>query len=123
MHEMSIAEAIWDLAHSQVPPGAILRIVRVRAGPLRAIEPQSMQWAWEALSGERGACDIALELTTLSWRMRCEACGRQWNAPEIAERCGCGSACIRLVGGDELQLVSIEVDDLPAPAREIRSLS
>jgi hydrogenase nickel incorporation protein HypA/HybF len=111
MHEMSIAQAILTLAQQHVPPGSALKIVRMRAGPMRAIEPQSMQWAWEALMAGPEEENVSLELTTSQWKMECGSCGRQWEADELAEKCACGCTTVRPVGGDELQLISIEVDD------------
>jgi len=111
MHEISIATAIWELAHDYLPEKAVLRCVRIHAGPMRAIDPDSMRWAWNALMLEKGAKQIALELTMLPWELQCAACGRQWTAHELERRCTCGSDQIRLTGGNELQMVSIEVDD------------
>jgi hydrogenase nickel incorporation protein HypA/HybF len=111
MHEMSIAQAILNLAQEHVPPGSELRVVRMRAGPMRAIEPQSMQWAWEALVSAPASENVSLELTTSPWRMRCNCCGHEWEGDSLADRCTCGSRDVRPIGGDELQLISIEVDD------------
>ncbi|MGD1277792.1 MAG: hydrogenase maturation nickel metallochaperone HypA [Tepidisphaeraceae bacterium] len=115
MHEMSIAQAILDLARRHVPAGAVLRTVRVRVGPLRGIDPQCMQWAWQGLMAEQSdaAAPPALELTTLPWQVRCADCGDQWSPQELPQRCACGSERVRLIGGDEFQLVCIEVDEQP----------
>ena len=113
MHEMSIAQSIWELARKRVPAGAMLRRVHVRAGPLRALDPESMQWAWDALSAEAGASEVRLDLATPPWTMRCADCNRQWESSELADRCACGSHRVEIIGGDELQLTSIEVDDAP----------
>ncbi len=110
MHELSIAIAIWDLARQHVPAGAVLRRVHIRTAAMRAIEPHSMQWAWNAVMQEQGSMSVALQLTTLPWEMQCRACGRQWTTSELDSRCACGSDRIRLAGDDELRLVSIEVD-------------
>jgi Zn finger protein HypA/HybF involved in hydrogenase expression len=48
MHELSIATSIFELAQRYVPPGHVLQRVQVRAGSLRGIEPQAMQFAWRA---------------------------------------------------------------------------
>lgn len=108
MHEMSIAEAIWDLAQRHLPSGTILRGVSVRAGPMRGIDPQCMELAWRGV--RQG--DAALRLNILDWRMECADCGRRWEQPEFAGQCACGSSQVRPIGGDELQLISIEVDDV-----------
>jgi hydrogenase nickel incorporation protein HypA/HybF len=79
---------------------------------MRAIEPEAMQFAWQAVAGEAGADDIALELNQLPWRLRCAACGREWHSESIDCTCVCGSYRAGPVGGDELQVISIEVDDI-----------
>ncbi|MGD0770516.1 MAG: hydrogenase maturation nickel metallochaperone HypA [Tepidisphaeraceae bacterium] len=115
MHEMSIAPAILDLARRHVPKGAALRTVRVCAGPLRAIDQQSMQWAWQALMEEQSAGPITLELTILPWNLRCTTCGAEWESVDAIGRCSCGSTEVLPTGSDRLQLVSIEVDDVETP--------
>ncbi|MGA3065527.1 MAG: hydrogenase maturation nickel metallochaperone HypA [Tepidisphaeraceae bacterium] len=112
MHELSIAEAILDLARRSVPRGATLRSVRIVAGPMRAIDPDCMQIAWQGL----GQANIALNLSILPWQMQCAACGLQWEQTDLPQQCPCGSTHVRPLGGDELQLLSIEVDD-PEPKR------
>lgn len=107
MHEMSIAQSILDLARSNVPAGAVLRSISVVAGPMRGIDPECMQLAWQAI----GQDEVMLKLMVLPWRMRCAGCGKEWEEPQLAEVCSCGSSEVRPVGGDELQLRSIEVDD------------
>jgi hydrogenase nickel incorporation protein HypA/HybF len=107
MHEMSIAEAVLELARRNVPRGATLRGVRMLAGPMRAIDPECMEMAWQGL----GQTNVALKLNILPWQMQCAACGLQWQESELAEQCACGSTQVRPIGGDELQLLSIEVDD------------
>ena len=47
MHELSIAESLLRLAEEHAPRGAYVRIVRISAGPLRAIDPEAMQWAFD----------------------------------------------------------------------------
>ena len=107
MHEMSIAESILDVARRNVPQGATLRSVRMIAGPMRSIDPQCMQMAWAGI----GQKDVTLKLSLLPWRMKCGDCGRLWEQPDLAERCTCGSTQVRPIGGDDLQVLSIEVDD------------
>jgi hydrogenase nickel incorporation protein HypA/HybF len=107
MHEVSIAEAILDLARRNVPDGAVLRSVRISAGPMRGIDRECMEWAWQSL----GHDGVTLELVILPWKLKCTDCSRQWEKPDLEDRCQCGSSRVRPIGGDELQLTSIEVDD------------
>jgi hydrogenase nickel incorporation protein HypA/HybF len=109
MHEPCIAEAVLEMARRNVPPGATLRSVRMAAGPMRGIDPRCMQQAWrELVHGE-----VALNMKVLPWQMECADCGRHWEQPELPGRCACGSRRVAPAGGDDLQMLSIEVDDAP----------
>jgi len=116
MHEMSIAEAILDLARKHVPPGSVLRSVTVRAGPMRGIDPSCLQWAWQALLTETRQTAVNLTLIQLPWHLHCKTCGRRWESPQMAFKCQCSSEDIEPLDGDDLQLVTIDVDDVPTPA-------
>ena len=37
-----------DLVKANCPEGEELESITIEAGPMRGIEPQAMQWAWEA---------------------------------------------------------------------------
>ena len=113
MHELSIANALIRLADEYRPPGCQVDALCVRAGPLRAIDPGAMQWAWQAARRGTQYADAALTLEMLPWRLHCADCGRQWNAPAMIDACDCGSSAVAIDGGDELLLVSLEVRDEP----------
>src|SRR5208282_4586136 len=112
MHEWSIAQAILELARTHVPAGSRLSAVRVSAGPMRGIDPQCLQAAFNALnpSGPLQEHGVRLDLVELPWPMRCDECGRIWTAQELASHCACGSNRVRPSGGDDLELLSIEID-------------
>lgn len=111
MHEFSLAESIFALARRATPAGATLRRVKVVAGPLRCIDREAMELAWSALTVSRHMPGIALDLRLTRWSLRCPKCGRGWESDELDECCPCGGICPAPVGCDELQVVSIEVDD------------
>jgi hydrogenase nickel incorporation protein HypA/HybF len=115
MHEFSLAQALVELVRQKTPPGAVVRAVAVRAGPMRGIDPQAMQWAWQVASEQGGLNGAALNLDELPWTLRCPDCGRQWESAELDAACACGSRLAGPVGGDELTLVSLEVDEAPKP--------
>lgn len=115
MHELSLAAALLELAQKHVPPGAALKGVKVRAGPLRAVEPEAMELAWRAVTEEARLPGCRIDLELLPWELRCLDCDRTWSASTTLETCACG--CDRPIpgGSDELRLLSIEVDD---PSRD-----
>jgi hydrogenase nickel incorporation protein HypA/HybF len=111
MHEFSIAQALVELVRLKAPPGAVVRGVAVRAGPLRGLDAQAMQWAWQTAAREAGMEGAALALEELPWTLQCPDCGRQWTCVAMDTVCSCGSQYPAPVGGDELTLVSLDVDD------------
>jgi Zn finger protein HypA/HybF involved in hydrogenase expression len=115
MHELSIARALLQLAAERVPPGGRLRAATLTAGPMQAIDPRAMTWAWDDLTRDSPWAGAALRVDQRPWRLRCGACGAVSDATELGAPCpACGVADAgRPVGGDELLLESIEVD-LPA---------
>ena len=117
MHELSIAGAILDLARRHQPAGSTLRRIRVVAGPLRAIDRDAMRLAWRCVTADAGLDDVAIDLDLVPWHLRCSACGREWESAELESTCSCGIVRPVIVGGDELHLQSIDVDDVPEPVK------
>lgn len=117
MHELSIAESLIDLVRQNTPADAAVDAVRVVAGPMRGIEPDAMQWAWQAAT-QGGELDGArLDLELLSWRLRCPQCGRAYTADDMFAACTCGCDYPEFSGGDELTLMSIEVRKAVQPCK------
>lgn len=116
MHELSIAHAILERAVAHAPAGTVLKRVRVRAGPMRAIDPEALQFAWRGVIVDtmHGGCELTVALEP--WRLVCGACGREWESEDLYVTCSCGSVRCRPVGGDELDLMSMDVEELAGPA-------
>lgn len=114
MHEFSIAQALIGLTREHVPDLARVRSVRVRVGPMQAIEPEAMRFAWEASTEGTGYEGAKLLLEFVPWALHCRACDRRWEGPDWPQLCTCGSGDVDPAGSDELTLLSIEVDDTEA---------
>jgi hydrogenase nickel incorporation protein HypA/HybF len=113
MHEFSIAEAIIEQVARHAPPGAIVRSATVEAGPMRGIEPDAMQWAWQAATDGTALAGATLNLVALPWTLRCPSCGTLFEAVEMFEPCKCGCERTMPEKCDVLRLISIDVDDPP----------
>ena len=111
MHEMSIAAALIGLTREHVPSKARVRSVVVRVGPMQAIEPEAMQFAWTAATSGTEFDGSELKLTYLPWSLHCKTCDKRWEGSDWPTVCVCGSADVDPKGSDELTLLSIEVDD------------
>ncbi len=119
MHELSIAAALVDLVAQHAPPRTVLRKVVIEAGPLHGLDPDAMQWAWQSTTDGGAYAGAELLIQMLPWRMKCAVCGREWTAAEMESQCACGATDANPIGGDELRLMSLTVDeDEPANQEE-----
>jgi hydrogenase nickel incorporation protein HypA/HybF len=84
---------------------------------MRAIEPESLRWAWVCATEGTELAGTRLDLEVLPWKLACPACGREFDAETTEAACpSCARPHVRVVGSDELQVVSLTVDDLVAGA-------
>jgi len=116
MHELALARAILDTALAHAGGGRVRR-VDVTVGALRQVVPDSLAFNFELLA--RGTpCEgahLAQRLTPA--RLRCE-CGHEWELQEPSFRCPrCDAAGALVLGGDELRVESIEVEEELCTAR------
>lgn len=114
MHELSLATALIEQVRRHAPPGVTVTAVRITAGAMRAIEPDTMQQAWRVATAATELDGTTLELTVQPYRLTCPACGQSWRSEDLYESCACGSPG-RPVGDDALTLDALEVDEPDAP--------
>jgi len=119
MHELSIAKSLLSLTREHVPAGSVVRAVRVRVGPLQAIDPSAMQLAWRAATDDTSYRGAALSLNFVPWELSCRGCGNRWFTQSWPARCRCGGHESDPIDADELTLESIDVmgERLRVPAR------
>lgn len=109
MHELALAQSMLELVLRHTPADATLTRVRMRAGPMRMIDRQTMQIAWHAVVDGGPSEGVELDLTIEPWRLRCRSCGREWESEELDSACSCGGVASPL-DSNTLQLTSIEVE-------------
>jgi hydrogenase nickel incorporation protein HypA/HybF len=115
MHELAITQSVVDLVLERTG-GRRVVAVRVRVGALSGFVAESMAFCFElavtgtALEGAR----LVIEETL--GRISCRSCGTEQEIPDRILLCGCGSADVRIVSGDDLDLVSVELEREPTCA-------
>ena len=117
MHEFSIAEALAAQVLRHAPPGARIREVEIRVGVLRGLEPEAMAMSWEAVTMDTPLAGASLVMDVRPWQISCSRCGRQWTSDTPYNVCACGNETPTPEGGDDLDLISmtIEEDDDESP--------
>lgn len=111
MHEFSIAQALAVQVQRHAPATGRVRSVNIRVGALRGLEPESLAMCWEAVTIGTPLAGSVLEVDLRPWSIHCPSCDRTWDSPVPFVTCTCGEAAPLPRGGDELDLVSLTVDE------------
>ena len=121
MHELSIATNLVSLATEAVESALERRPItalRVRVGALSGVVVESLEFAWD-VAAEGSRCEGArLEIERVPGRISCEACSTETELSDpprfVCSRCGQRSPDV--IAGQELELISLELDDSQSPA-------
>ncbi len=117
---MGLAAEILQIARRTADDhgGGPLESVTVLVGDLAAVEPDLLEFAWQALTGDGADAGARLIVEWRRARQHCAACG------EIPERAAgswlrlcprCGGS-LDVTGGDELEVRTVVFTGTPAPA-------
>jgi hydrogenase nickel incorporation protein HypA/HybF len=118
MHELSIAEAIADVALRHAT-GRRVTAVEVRVGALRQVVPDALEFAFELVAQGTALEGARLELQHVPARGRCRSCGADCEMDDFPLRCAlCGGLEMDLLAGDELSVEALELDDAGAVTSE-----
>jgi hydrogenase nickel incorporation protein HypA/HybF len=110
MHEFSIASAVVATAVKHAD-GRRVTVVSLRLGALRQVVPDALAFAFEIVSRETICEGARLEWESVPARVRCTPCDRTATLERLPLRCPrCGGA-VAVVGGEELEVESIEVEE------------
>jgi len=113
MHEVGLCQAVLDAVERRAS-GRTVQRVRIRAGVLNRVDEPSMRQAFALVSEGSVAEGAELDLEIIPVAVDCDACGQESVVDDVVVSCPrCGDPGVRLRGGDELTLVSIDVS--PAP--------
>ena len=111
VHEFSIAEALAARVLRHAPERGRVSEVEIRVGALRGLEPEAMKMSWEAVTFDTPLAGSVLLMDVRPWTLTCPACARVWESPVPFAECTCGETAPRPTAGDELDLISMTVDE------------
>jgi hydrogenase nickel incorporation protein HypA/HybF len=115
MHELSLSGAIVDTVVKHAA-GRQVSLVSLRVGQLRQVVPDTLEFYF-AFVARGTVCEGArLEQELVPALLSCAACARSWGIDMPDFRCAsCGGAA-SLVGGNEFEVESIEVEEVACTA-------
>ena len=114
MHELSIANSILETVRKERARlnGARITKVGVRIGELAGVDPEALSFGFEVLVKGTDFEPLALAIEFVSRRHECSHCQRVFAVVDYQLDCpACGSKETRCIGGDELELAFLEVEE------------
>ena len=113
MHELSLMEAVRELALEQARAHGAERIaaITLRIGSLAGVEPEALRFAHAVVMAGTAAEGAALQIDAVPARFHCEHCQQPFAAEQGDCLCPrCGALSRQLLQGRELELVSLELN-------------
>lgn len=114
MHELGIAESILDAIEVEAArfPNARPTRAGLKIGELSGVNADSLKFCFDAIVSGTKFESLRLEIECCPRRQRCQECGRDFTVLNYELRCPhCGSESSECIGGDELELSHLEVEE------------
>ena len=118
MHELALCQAMMSQVETIAREHRASRVTSITLGigPLAGVEAQLLQHAYPIASAGTVAEGAALVIEATPVRVRCKRCDAESDALVNRLVCGhCGDWHTDLVSGDEMLLVSVELDKTRPP--------
>jgi hydrogenase nickel incorporation protein HypA/HybF len=114
MHELSVANSILATvrAEAQRRPGTRIVKVGMRLGELAGVDAEALSFSFDALVAGTSLAPLGLEIERRPRRQRCPCCEHTFAVADCSTACPlCATADTVCVGGDELELAYVEVEE------------
>ena len=124
MHEMGLAYSVLEAVRTEMGrhPGTYPCRVGVRIGELAAIDQEALRFCFEAIIQKTDLQSLELGIEVCPRRHRCQVCGREFVVRDYDSRCPqCTSLETTCIGGDELELAYLEVEEYGASTAGAKS--
>jgi hydrogenase nickel incorporation protein HypA/HybF len=111
MHELSICNAIANTAAKHADGHSVSQ-VNVQIGHLRQVVPDALQFSWHVVSEATALRDAVLVIEQVPAVVKCRSCGARTTLDVPMLACGqCEGFDVKLISGEELVVVSIDLVD------------
>lgn len=108
MHELSVMRNVIDIAQSHADGRRVQRL-QLAVGRLSCVMPDALRFCFEAIRAGTVLEQARLEIEPVDGRAECLACHREFEMPLTGARCACGALDFRLLAGEELKIVELEL--------------
>ena len=113
MHEMSIAEGIYDIVrdYAEQNHATKVREVGLLLGEMAGVEEESLAFSWRVLTQGTPAEGAALKIRHVPLIGCCTKCGKEFHIEHYDFWCPeCKDGVLKAISGREMQVEYLEVD-------------
>ncbi len=111
MHELSIAQAIVDVAIRHAAGRRVVK-VEVKVGHLRQVAPDSLRFAFGLVAQGTALDGAELAIARIPAAGRCRDCGAESVMDDFPLRCArCGALDVEVLAGEELVVDALELEE------------
>ncbi len=111
MHEMGITQSIVAIVAEQAH-GRRVRRVTVEIGKLSPIMPDAIRFCFDVLTQDSLIAGAELDIIEVPGKATCLECAAEVSLADMFGQCTCGSKQLRRIAGEELNIKSMEVEEL-----------
>jgi len=111
---MGIAYAVLAAVTKEMKghPDKVPSKVGVRVGELAALDPDALRFCFEAITRDTDLQSMELDIEVCPFRYRCISCGHEFIVRDYETECPhCASLKTECIGGQELDLAYLEVEE------------
>jgi hydrogenase nickel incorporation protein HypA/HybF len=120
MHELSIALSIVDSATEEIErhSGSVVSAVHLRVGALCGVVKEALLFSWEIACKDSSIEGARLIIEDVPVTILCARCQKETETHSIqAFSCStCGQFSSEVIGGRELEVVALELEDVAETA-------
>jgi hydrogenase nickel incorporation protein HypA/HybF len=114
VHELSIADAVTRIVCDHAGGRRVTR-VWLRVGHLRQVVPSALTFAFELVAQGTPAEGAELEIEQVPAIAHCRGCAGEARLEGFPAACtACGALDVEVIGGEELLVESLELEEAPA---------
>jgi hydrogenase nickel incorporation protein HypA/HybF len=116
MHELSVCLSLLNQVESIASERGATAVTRIEleVGPLSGVEADLLRHAWPLAAVGTRAEQAELVIDVGRLEVECTSCGARSVVPPNRLLCGaCGDYRTRVVAGEDLMLLRLELDTLP----------
>ena len=111
MHELGISRNIVAIV-GEAARGRRVRRVVLEIGKLSGVVPDAISFCFDAVAQGTSVEGASLDIREIEGRARCLACGVEFPVLTLLAACACGSRRLIHVAGEELNIKSMELDEV-----------